>query len=165
MPNPSELERQSETGFNPRMQDMTADIHNKLKGALSTVLEDFLDSYEPITYDSEFAEVEHEHFSGFVPFTDGGFHTLVLYRADHDSAYCPSLFDDYIEALTAICERDFYEEQTGEYPESDVELRAYFDKLLDSESGLDEDKELYYEFEHEYFAEACPGLEIKVLGS
>jgi hypothetical protein len=85
MPNPSELERAAQeanaAGFNPRMQDMTMDIHERLRIALGAVLTGFLDEYEPITYDAEFSEVEHKGYDGFIPFTDGGFHTLVLYPA------------------------------------------------------------------------------------
>lgn len=162
MPNPSELERQAQE-YSLDMEDMTMSIHEKLKDALDCTLEDFLGSSEPITYDSEWCRVEHEHFSGYIPFTQGGWSTLILYPAGCDDSQRPAVFGSYIEHLHDICQKDFYQEQTGEYAENQQELDAYFDKLLDSESGLDEDEELYYEYEDSYFYDACPGLELKVL--
>lgn len=149
--------------FSDAMQDMTTDIHQQLGTIINEVLEDFLCYYEPITYDAEFEAVEFEPYDGFIPFTDGGFHTLVIYPASVDPSHRPAVFDEYMQTLTTFCERDFYYEQCGEYPETDEELREYFDKLMDKDTGLEEDMEEYWDYENEYFAEACPGLEIKLL--
>lgn len=143
------------------MIDMTQDIDTKLGEALQDTLDDFAARYELITDKPEFERIDHVAYDGFIPHTDGGYSTLLLFRPTSDTTHCPRVFQDYIARCTANCEADFYAEQTGETG-SKAEVREYTDKLLDTDTGLEEDKEQFYTYHDAYMNECVPALEITV---
>lgn len=153
------------TNYNgPAMSDMAPMLDTAIESALDEVLADFVDTYELIgDNDKVFDRVEHKAVSGFIPFTDGGFSACLIFQATEDTAHCPRIFQPYIASLIKMAEREFFNDQTGEYPEDDAEQSAYFDKLTDSETGLETDKELWYEYERTWLQDCPPALEVKVL--
>lgn len=161
IPEPQKL---TEQHYSNELVDMTPEKDKALSEALYEVLEDFLDNYEPINFDGlDFERVEHQARDGFIPFTEGGFNTLVIYPLSADSAHMPPRFDDFYEDVIEQCRMDFYHDQTDEWG-SKEEIDEYFGELFHPETGLAEDQEVYYVWENEYLIEGdMPSVSIMVL--
>lgn len=124
------------------MTSITPEIDKAIGEAITEVLDDWGTSYncEPIT-DLTFERNEYEERSGFIPFQNGGYNTLVIWPFSIDSSHRPAVFDDYMNKIDAACNEDFKKE----YPD------------------IAEDSNEYAEYEQEYTGDACPAVQIEIM--
>lgn len=149
--------------YSALMESMTPELDAKLGEMIQDVLTEYADGYELITDKPEFERVEFRPVPGFVPFTDGGFNTLLIFRNTEDTKHCPKTFQPKINEWLDQCQSAFFDEHCTDEAKDATTVQEYMDKLLDPETGIEQDKEAYYEYERSYIEDLYPALEIRVL--
>lgn len=124
------------------MTSITPAIDAAIGEAITEVLEDWGGSYnlDPIT-DLTFERNEYEAYSGYIPFQNGGFNTVIVWPYSLDSSHRPSVFDTYCDLVQSACQEDYEREFPGRLTAMDQH---------------------YSEYEDEYTADACPGVQIEI---